>query len=338
MTPESSLLKREIEKILGHPDSTTGSELNYRCQWCASKGRSSHLHVNYERGMATCHECKGGAKSLAGLLTKLGGEVPTNIRVMHEEGQNFEDEVERAVYGEVSDESEADKAAKPEKFFVALPDGFRPFSQPRKSETRREILRYLTKERGVPLAALLAIDAGYVTVGRMAGYAIFPVLVNGERVMWTSRICPACGDGPKVLHSKGGQARRAIFNYDACRRSKRLFICEGPFDAWWMHGRLLPTDGGMCLFGTNVTNDKLDLIAATRATEVVVMLDGDAAGQRDTLAAARKIAGTGKRVRIAVLPEGKDPDELTDRVLGRCVRRAKLFDEEFELEALFSEA
>jgi hypothetical protein len=325
------LLKREVEKILSRPDSTLGAEHNYWCPWCREKGARSHLHVNYLKGFALCHECGAKSKSIAGLLRRLGGAVPRSLVISNAEGQEFDDEVEATLYG--TDVAEVD-----ERKAVQFPQHFRPFAKASKNPGRRAALRYL-RNRGVTREQLVAIGAGYVWWGKMEGYAILPVVVNGEMTMWTSRAVPGLvgKKAPKVLHSTGGRARVSIFNYDACKRATRLFICEGPFDAWWMHARLAPGDGGLCLFGVNVSREKLELLAALPAKEVVVMLDGDRAGRNAEVEVAARIAGaTGKIVRIAKLPDEKDPDELDDRTLRRCVRRAAVYDEMYEVEALLA--
>lgn len=322
------LLKQEVEKILGRPDTVLNTEHNYWCPWCREKGARSHLHVNYVKGFALCHECGAKSKSIAGLLRRLGGAVPRSLVISNAEGQAFDDEVEATLYGTTEDVDER-KA-------VEMPKHFRPFATPSKNAGRKKALRYLLN-RGVTKKQLTDIGAGYVWWGKMEGYAILPVVVNGEMTMWTSRAVPGLVGkrAPKVLHSTGGRARVSIFNYDACKHARRLFVGEGPFDAWWMHGRLRPDDGGLCLFGVNVSDEKLELIAALPAEEVIVMLDGDRAGRNAEVGVAARIAGrTGKRVRIATLPDGKDPDELEDRILARAVRRAALYDEMYEVEAL----
>ncbi len=78
----------------------------------------------------------------------------------------------------------------------------------------------------------------------------------------------------------------------------------------------------VALLGTTVSKQQQDWLL--KAPAIVLMLDADPAGKR---AAARIVKQLGSLTRIMVhqLPEGLDPDDLTDQQLHHCVAQYGLF-------------
>ena len=329
-TSGSNLLQRAIEAILGRPDSVVGAETNYWCYFCkrSGKGSNHHLHVNYFKGQSICHECGAKYSKLTTLLHALGGDVPESLREIHDP-EDIEDAVEANLYGEDEGTKTYEK--------VLLPHGYVRLDRDPRSNIGKAVLSYLTKKRHIPYRTLREIRAGSCDTGRMKGYAILPVTVNGEMVNWTSRNVVALGQ-PKVRHATGGRAKLTLFNYDRCHQAKRLFLCEGPFDALHMHGRLLPADGGLGLLGTILHDEQAHMIADLPAEEAFVLLDGDRAGREKTAAVAEKLETVAnKRVYVVDMPEGKDPDEVSDKILGRTVDAAHGYDEMDMVESLMAD-
>lgn len=97
---------------------------------------------------------------------------------------------------------------------------------------------------------------------------------------------------------------------------RRLIIVEGYFDVIALDQ--VGIAEAVAPMGTALTPEQLE--RAWRVCECpVLLLDGDAAGQRAALKACERAlpkAGPGSSLRIATLPEGRDPDDLA-RAGGR---------------------
>jgi len=118
-------------------------------------------------------------------------------------------------------------------------------------------------------------------------------------------------NGPETeLFDKG----RSLFNHgparEAAGKGADLIAAEGYMDVIALVAAGF--EGAVAPLGTAVTADQLQMLWKI-ADEPVVALDGDAAGLR----AARRLAdlalpliGPGRSLRFALLPPGKDPDDL----------------------------
>lgn len=73
----------------------------------------------------------------------------------------------------------------------------------------------------------------------------------------------------------------------------------------------------VALLGTRLSEDQHRLLAS--APRVIVMLDGDPAGREATKRIRRQLSPSAD-VRVAYLPRGLDPDDLSDDRLAACVR------------------
>ncbi len=121
---------------------------------------------------------------------------------------------------------------------------------------------------------------------------------------------------PKYLNSPDSLVYKKKENLYALNiaklaKSRQLIIVEGYMDAITMHQAGL--DNVVATLGTAFTDEQLRL-ATKYAKELVFFFDSDSAGKRASLRAIFKMRErlTGPsaiRVRIANVPEGKDPDE-----------------------------
>jgi len=121
------------------------------------------------------------------------------------------------------------------------------------------------------------------------------------------------GDPPKYLNSRNGPVfdkSRTLFGLDraatAVRAGGTAVVVEGYFDVLAAHACGCPATVAAC--GTVFTPDHARLLRRF-ATTVTVCFDGDAAGQRAAAAAVPVVVAAGMEARLAVLPEGSDPDD-----------------------------
>lgn len=120
-------------------------------------------------------------------------------------------------------------------------------------------------------------------------------------------------DGPKYLNSKESRLyvkSETLYGTDAARdairRKKSVVLCEGYFDAMGLHQAGVHNAVALC--STSLTFGHMTLLARLEAKELVLLLDGDEAGRKAVERLAGPILAAGQAARVAVLPEGEDPD------------------------------
>ena len=126
------------------------------------------------------------------------------------------------------------------------------------------------------------------------------------------------GSQPKYLNSRDSilfDKSRTLFGFHrarvAMRERGRAIVVEGYMDALMLWQAGFPET--VACMGTALTQSHLKLLThATR--QVVLLLDGDSAGRRATLAAvSTALSVPAIAVRTALLPEGEDPDTFVQR-------------------------
>jgi DNA primase len=98
------------------------------------------------------------------------------------------------------------------------------------------------------------------------------------------------------------QARHGI------RKEEVAVLVEGNFDVVSLHARGL--ENVVAPLGTAFTSEQAKLLKRF-APSVVFLFDGDAAGKKAVRASREAIRAAGMNARVATLPEGVDPDELS---------------------------
>lgn len=160
---------------------------------------------------------------------------------------------------------------------------------------------------------------------------------------------PDAGPPPKYINSpespiytKGQmlfgihQARHAI------RKAETAVLVEGNFDVVSLHARGI--DNVVAPLGTAFTTDQAKLLKRF-APSVVFLFDGDAAGKKAVRLSRDAIRAAGMNARVATLPDGVDPDELSrtrgPKAVEDLVHQARGMAEaliEMELDATFVQA
>jgi DNA primase len=123
------------------------------------------------------------------------------------------------------------------------------------------------------------------------------------------------GDGePKYLNSpespvfSKGRVLYGLFEgSSAIRKARRAQLMEGYMDVIAAHQHGLKT--ACAALGTALTPEHAMLIKRY-ADSAVLVFDADAAGQTAAVRGAEVALASGLAVRVATVPEGKDPDEL----------------------------
>jgi DNA primase len=170
--------------------------------------------------------------------------------------------------------------------------------------------------------AALGVQAGLVGEGqrghydRLRGRVIFPIRdVRGDAVAFGGRALPdAAGNAPEPKYLNTPESplfrkREAFYGLpdalEAIRRAGRAIVCEGYFDRIALARAGLGEALATC--GTALTEDHARQLRR-RTQEVVLLFDGDTAGQRAVERSLGLLLPEGLRVRAAELPAGDDPD------------------------------
>ena len=175
------------------------------------------------------------------------------------------------------------------------------------------------------------------------GRLMFPIFDSfGKIIAFGGR---ALGDEkPKYINSPDSlvyDKRNHLYamNFARKEQSKQLIVVEGYMDAIAMH--VAGFKNTVAALGTSFTDNQLKL-CSRYAEEVVFFFDADNAGQNAALRAIKmmmeylkKLTGINIRIKIAKVPDGKDPDEFI-KVNGadkfKEVVRNALYVEDYLLE------
>ena len=163
-------------------------------------------------------------------------------------------------------------------------------------------------------------DSGLVTVSqkngrifdRFRGRLMFPIIdVRGNVIGFGGRIIKNDKDAAKYLNSPETlifNKRKNLFGLNLAKKTKLPYfiLVEGNIDVVALHQ--YGFDNAVASLGTSLTDEQAVLLA--RYTEQVVLIyDGDAAGQRATQRAIPILEKAGIDVKVMQLKDAKDPDE-----------------------------
>lgn len=160
----------------------------------------------------------------------------------------------------------------------------------------RRARAYLRK-RGFSIVELSLKGYGYFDDGPYYGYIFIPYIDNGKLVYWNARRFM----GPVGTKYKNPTAEDiglgksyVIYNKEALYSHKRVYLCEGAFNAETMGSR------GIATAGKFVTEYQLNLILESPVQEVILLLDPDAEAQSVDLALKMAMY---KKVKVVMFPD-----------------------------------
>ncbi|MBT9560451.1 MAG: toprim domain-containing protein [Myxococcales bacterium] len=172
---------------------------------------------------------------------------------------------------------------------------------------------HLTDARGLAPDVIRAFGVGYCARGILRGMIAIPVHdERGTLVAYAGRrLRPEeIREDGKYKFPKGFRKELVLYNLHRVEGRDRVIVVEGFFSVMTLCGRGVPEV--VATMGAHLSEPQADLLA--RFPEVVFLYDGDEAGR---LAAdkARDLLGDRTVVRIARLPPGTEPEDLTPRAL-----------------------
>jgi DNA primase len=151
----------------------------------------------------------------------------------------------------------------------------------------------------------------------LRGRLVFPIQDARGRVVAFGGRALAAGQDPKYLNTPESpvfRKREALYGLPAAlepmRSAGRAIVVEGYFDQIALVRAGLGEAVATC--GTALTEEHAKSLGR-RTRNVVLLFDGDEAGQRAMLRALEVLLPAGLRVRAAALPGGEDPDDFLRR-------------------------
>ena len=164
-------------------------------------------------------------------------------------------------------------------------------------------------------------DSGLVTVSQKNGNLfdrfrdrlMFPIIdVRGNVIAFGGRIIKKDSEAAKYLNSPETMIfnkRKNLFGLNLAKKTKKdyLILVEGNIDVVALHQ--YGFDNAIASLGTSLTEEQAALL--TRYTEQIVLIyDGDKAGQNATQRAIPILEKAGLRVKVLQITDAKDPDEF----------------------------
>jgi DNA primase len=192
-----------------------------------------------------------------------------------------------------------------------------------------EQLARALRERGIPAA--VAEQAGLVAERRSGGHydrlrgrVTFPIRDVRGRVIGFGGRAVAEGQEPKYLNTPESpvfRKRESFFGMpdalEPIRRLERAVVVEGYFDLVALARAGI--DGALATCGTALSAEHARQLRR-RSRRVVLLFDGDEAGQRAMERALEVLLPEEIRVHAAVLPGGLDPDDFLSQRGAEALR------------------
>ena len=164
-------------------------------------------------------------------------------------------------------------------------------------------------------------ESGLVTVSQKNGNLfdrfrdrlMFPIIdVRGNVIAFGGRILKSDSDAAKYLNSPESpifNKRKNLFGLNLAKKSKSnaLILVEGNIDVVALHQ--YGFDNAVASLGTSLTDEQAALITRY-AEQVILIYDGDKAGQNATQRAIPILEKAGLQVKVLQLQDAKDPDEF----------------------------
>ena len=184
-------------------------------------------------------------------------------------------------------------------------------------------------EIGVKAGLLAERKSGSGHYDRLRGRLTFPIEdVRGRVIGFGGRALEADQE-PKYLNTPESPVfhkRNSFYGYpdalESIRRAGRVILCEGYFDRIAFARADLGEALATC--GTALTAEH-GIQLRRRSREIVLVFDGDSAGQQATEKALAVLLPHGLRVRAVSIPGGRDPDDYLNEEGADALR--KLVDE-----------
>jgi DNA primase len=179
-------------------------------------------------------------------------------------------------------------------------------------------------EFGIQAGLLQRRSRGDGAYDAFRGRLMVPIRApDGRVVAFGGRLLQ--GEGAKYINSKESRLyakSETLYGLDRARdevrRRKSVVLVEGYFDVIGLHQAGVTHAVALC--STALTPGHLQQLQRVEARELVLLLDGDEAGRKAVERLAPVLLAAGASTRVALLPEGEDPDTFARSRGGEAVR------------------
>jgi DNA primase len=175
--------------------------------------------------------------------------------------------------------------------------------------------------RGITRATAEQFGLAVALAGGYKGRLVIPLIDHQEGlnvlVGYAARALDA--SDPKYLfpsREKGFYKSHLVYNL-AQVRERAAVIVEGFFDCMKVTQAGFPA---VAVMGSDVSDRQADILCA-RFERLVIFFDGDAAGRQGTDRALVALGRRGRYVRAVLLPDGSQPDQLSEEEIKRLLAR-----------------
>lgn len=309
--------------------------------------KTPSFHVWPETHRFKCFGCQAGGDAISFVQRLLGKTFVDTVRdLAREAGVDLEASIDPSLK-ERSQIKEATDAAQ-ELFKSQLWDAA-VGAKARAYLTERGVTEDVARQFGLGWApALWSVladhlrERGLLTFGEKAGLVAPRARTDGYYDMFRGRlIIPirspegrtiAFGgrllegdEGPKYLNSRESKLynkSETLYGLDVAReeirKKKSAVLCEGYFDCIGLHQAGVKNAVALC--STALTPGHLSALSKADAKELVLLLDGDEAGRKAVERLAPALLAGGASTKVAVLPDGEDPDTYARKVGAAAVQ------------------
>ena len=330
------IARNPIEDVVGQYVNLrrSGANMFGLCPFHGEKTAS--FSVAPDKGMYYCFGCHKGGGVVNFMMEVEGLSYPDAVRNL----------AERVGLPVPDDEQYESQYKKQERLWAANKEAARFFHSQLNAPVGKAALEYALG-RGMPKATLINFGIGYapdswdslvkhlrskgyteeelresglVTISQKNGNLfdrfrdrlMFPIIdVRGNVIGFGGRIMKKDDNAAKYLNSPETlifNKRKNLFALNLAKKSKLgyLILVEGYMDAIALHQ--YGFDCAVASLGTALTSDGAALLSKY-TEEVVLIYDGDAAGQNATQRAIPILEKAGLKVRVLQMQGAKDPDE-----------------------------
>jgi DNA primase len=176
---------------------------------------------------------------------------------------------------------------------------------------------HLLQDRGLDQSTVEHFGVGYCSRGILRGTIAIPIHdEDGNLVAYVGRNLK-----PQVIREqgkyklpKGFHKDIVLFNFHRTKevlRKDGVILLEGFFAVMKLHA--IGLENVVACMGSDLSDAQAELL--TYAKEVIVLFDGDDAGRNGSVSAMKKLEERNVIARVAHLPEGTKPDDLSPRLL-----------------------
>ena len=329
--------RNPIEDVVGQYVSLrrSGSNMFGLCPFHGEKTAS--FSVTPDKGMYYCFGCHKGGGSINFMMELEGLSYPDAVRAL----------AKRVGMEVPEDEQYQSRYKLQERLWALHKEAARFYHSQLFAPVGQQALSYAQK-RGMPKSVLVNFGIGYapdswtalVDVLRKKGYTdeelkesglvtvskkdgslfdrfrdrlMFPIIdVRGNVIGFGGRIMKDDPNAAKYLNSPETSIfnkRKNLFALNIAKKSKLdyIILVEGYMDAIALHQ--YGFDCAVASLGTALTEDGATLLSKY-TEQVVLIFDGDTAGQNATQRAIPILEKTGLQVKVMQMKDAKDPDEF----------------------------